>query len=302
MKILNNLDSIAEQIRETLAAKDEAREKALPLCRDAIRHCSNAIRAVHRQEFEQAENLLQSARNILTEAEWAVAAHSELSNAGFIRDAQKELAEGNITLALVTGKTLPEPDELGVDASAYLNGLGEAVGELRRYLLDSMRRGDLARGEEMLTTMDDIYSVLVNMDFPDAITGGLRRTTDIVRGVLEKTRSDLTLSVAQKEVEARLEDFQTEDMRTVQQSELALDNDELEVYEALCDWRSRKASEENLAPFVIAHNSWLKQIIKLHPSTQRDLIGIKGFGERRANKYGRDILKILGRGRESKEY
>jgi translin len=300
VNVLSNLEPIAEQIRQTLTAMDEAREKALPLCREAIRHCSNAIRAVHRQEFDQAENLLQSARNVLTEAEWAVAAQSELSNTGFIRDAQKELAEAYITLALVTGKPIPAPAELDVDVAAYLNGLGEAVGELRRYLLDSMRRGDLSRGEEMLTAMDDIYSVLVNMDFPDAITGGLRRTTDIVRGVLERTRSDLTLTVRQKEVEARLEDFQPEDLSAAQQSELTLDDDELEVYEALCNWRARKSSEENLSPFVIAHNSWLKQIIRLHPSTSRDLVGIKGFGERRANKYGKDILQILRRGRESK--
>ena len=202
---MNSLDPIAERIRQTLSAKDEAREKALPLCRDTIRHCSNAIRAVHRQEFDQAAELLQSARNLLTEAEQAVAAYSELSNTGFIRDAQKELAEGNITLALVTGKQLPDPAALGVDAAAYLNGLGEAVGELRRYLLDSMRRGDLSRGEELLAAMDDIYSVLVTIDFPDAITGGLRRTTDMVRGVLERTRSDLTLAMRQKDLETRLE-------------------------------------------------------------------------------------------------
>ena len=205
MNILNSLDPIAEQIRQILSAKDEAREKALPLCRDTIRHCSNAIRAVHRQEFDQAAELLQSARNLLTEAEQAVAAYSELSNTGFIRDAQKELAEGNITLALVTGKQLPDPAALGVDAAAYLNGLGEAVGEMRRYLLDSMRRGDLSRGEELLAAMDDIYSVLVTIDFPDAITGGLRRTTDMVRGVLERTRSDLTLAMRQKDLETRLE-------------------------------------------------------------------------------------------------
>ena len=205
MSSLNNLDPIAEQIQQALSAKDEAREKALPLCREAIRHCSNAIRAVHRQEFDQAAELLKSARNLLTEAEQAVAAQSELSHSGLIWDAQKELAEGNITLALVTGKPLPEPAELGVDAAAYLNGLGEAVGELRRYLLDSMRRGDLSRGEELLSAMDDIYSVLVTMDFPDAITNGLRRTTDMVRGVLERTRSDLTLAMRQKELETRLE-------------------------------------------------------------------------------------------------
>ena len=205
MSGLGNLDSIAEQMRITLSAKDQAREKALPLCRDVIRHCSSAIRAVHRQEFEQATQLLQSARGLLTEAEQALAAYSELSNTGFIRDAQKEFAEGNITLALVTGKRLPEPVELGVEPAAYLNGLGEAVGELRRYLLDSMRHGDLSRGEELLSAMDDIYNVLVTLDFPDAITGGLRRTTDVVRGILEKTRSDLTLVMRQKDFEDKIE-------------------------------------------------------------------------------------------------
>ena len=200
----DNLEPIAEQMRMALSAKDKAREKALPLCRDTIRCCSNAIRAVHRQEFDRAKELLQSARDLLAEAGKAVDPYSELSNTGFIRDAQKELAEGNITLALVNGKQLPGAEELGVDAAAYLNGLGEAVGELRRYLLDSMRRGDLSRGEELLSAMDDIYSVLVTIDFPDAITGGLRRTTDMVRGVLERTRSDLTLAMRQKDLENRL--------------------------------------------------------------------------------------------------
>ncbi len=192
-------------MRQVLTAKDEAREKALPLCRDAIRHCSQAIRAIHRQEFEPAERLLMSARETLSEAEQAVSPYPELSNTGFIRDAQKELAEGNITLALVTGEHFPEPGEIGVDAAAYLNGMGEAVGELRRYLLDGMRRGDLSRGEELLAAMDDIYGVLVTMDFPDALTSGLRRTTDMVRGVLERTRSDLTLVIRQKELENRLD-------------------------------------------------------------------------------------------------
>lgn len=203
----DNLESIAEQMRLNLAAKDGAREKALPLCRDTIRCCSRAIRAVHRQEFDPARQLLQSARQLLTGAEEAVAPYPELSNTGFIRDAQKEFAEGSITLALVTGERLPEPAELEVDAAAYLNGLGEAVGELRRYLLDSMRQGDLSRGEELLSAMDDIYNVLVTIDFPDAITGGLRRTTDMVRGVLERTRSDLTLVMRQKDLENRLEKF-----------------------------------------------------------------------------------------------
>jgi len=208
--LTDNLDSIANQIRQSFLAKDAARERVLPLCREVIRHCSNAIRAVHRQEFEEATGLLQSARSLLNEVGQAVAEHNELSYTGFVRDAQKEFAEASITLALITGKRLPNPDELGVGSAAYLNGLGEAVGELRRYLLDSMRRGDLSRGEELLSAMDDIYSVLVTMDFPDAITGGLRHTTDMVRGVLERTRSDLSLAIRQKELEERLEKFERE--------------------------------------------------------------------------------------------
>lgn len=202
---MDNLDSIADQIRQSFSAKDEVREKAIPLCREVIRQCSNAIRAVHRQEFDQAKEMLQSASNLLAEVGQTVNEYNEFNNTGFIRDAQKEYAEGSITLALVTGKTLPSPDELGIGGAAYLNGLGESVGELRRYLLDSMRGGDLSRGEELLLAMDDIYSILVTIDFPDAITGGLRRTTDMVRGVLERTRSDLTLVIRQKDLENKLE-------------------------------------------------------------------------------------------------
>ena len=208
--LTDNLEPIASKIRESFAAKDAAREQVLPLYREVIRHCGNAIRAVHRQEFDRAGKLLESARNLLNEADKRISAYSELGHAGFARDARKEFAEGSVTLALVTGKHLPTPEELGIDAVAYLNGLGEAVGELRRYLLDSMRKGDLSKGEALLSAMDDIYNTLVTMDFPDAITGGLRHTTDMVRGVLERTRSDLTLAMGQKGVVDKLKDFSTE--------------------------------------------------------------------------------------------
>ena len=206
-KSTENLELIADKLRQNFSAKDAAREKALPLCRQAIRHCARAIRSIHRQEFEQAKELLQSARSQLVEAREALAGHSDLNHAAFLRDAQKEFAESMITLALVTGKPIPSPDELDIDPAAYLNGLGEAAGELRRYLLDSMRKGDLSRGDELLGAMDDIYSTLVTMDFPDAITGGLRHTTDMVRGVLERTRSDLTLGIRQRDLERKLENF-----------------------------------------------------------------------------------------------
>ena len=303
---MNNLESITEQIRKSLSIKDEAREKMLPLCRDSIRHSSNAIRAVHRQEFKQASELLQKARSLITDAEKAVAGTRELASTGLIRDAHKEFAEATITLALVNGKDLPNPKALGVDAAAYLNGMGEAVGEMRRYLLDSLRRGDLSRGEELLGVMDDIYSTLVTMDYPDAITSGLRRTTDMVRGVLERTRSDLTLTIRQQELEKKLvnlpdnipasiEEAMSEENvpPDAQPEEPVLDGNQMDVYDALIAWRQKKATEENLTTNIIARNSMLKEIININPSNIRELMEVKGFGERRANKYGRDIIKIL---------
>jgi len=207
-KSIANLDEIAEKLRAGLSARDAVREKMLPLSRDVIRYCSQAIRALHRQEFREAEEMLGSASNLLVDIEKTVSGCDEMLNTGAFRDAQKEYAEGRITLAVVRGKPVPDPDELKVDPAAYLNGMGEAVGELRRYLLDKMRQGDLSRGEELLSAMDDIYTVLVAMDFPDAITGGLRRTTDNVRGILEKTRGDLTLAAQNRGLESKLNDFQ----------------------------------------------------------------------------------------------
>ena len=206
--MMDNLDSIADHVRQGLSVIDASREKILPLCRDVIRHCSGAIRASHRREDVKAKELLGAARTLLDEVGQAVAECSELGSTGYVRDAQKEFAEGSAVVALIAGKPLPHPDELGVSYAAYLNGLAEAASELRRYLLDSMRQGDLSRGEELLTDMDDIYSVLVTMDFPDAVTGGLRHTTDMLRGVLERTRSDLTLAIRQKELEERIRGFE----------------------------------------------------------------------------------------------
>ncbi len=301
---MHNLDAMAEKIRQALSEKDEAREKMLPLCRDAIRYCSTAIRSVHRQEFGEAEKLIKTARSVLSGAEQAIKDCPELGNTGAVKDAQKEFAEANITLAIVNGKTLPSPEDLGVDVAAYLNGLGEAVGEIRRYLLDGMRKGDLSRGEELLAIMDDVYSMLVTMDFPDALTGGLRRTTDMVRGVLEKTRSDLTLAITQKSLEKRLTWVDKEEAvirkselpageEEVQKEEPKLDSSELELYKSLEAWRNRKANEENLAPYVIAKNSWLKEIAKMRPVLPEELQKILGFGERRVTKYGKEIISVV---------
>jgi translin len=203
-KLTANLDNYAAIIRADLEKKDASREKVLPLCRELIRFASITIRAIHRQEFEEARRLLAESRQVRGALEQAVCECEELRYHGFVRDAQKEYTEANAVFALVTGLPLPGPEELSVDYTGYLNGLGDTVGELRRFLLDSMRRGDLSRGEELLAAMDDIYTTLVTMDFPDAITGGLRHTTDQVRGILEKTRGDITLAVTQKELEIKL--------------------------------------------------------------------------------------------------
>ncbi len=203
-----NLESIMKKVRGQLAAQDAAREQVLRLSREIIRHSANTIRAIHRQEWEVARGLLAGATNLLTELKQALVGNDGLRNTGFVHDAQKEYAEANLTLALVSGANLPDPDELGVSYPAYLNGLGEAVGELRRHLLDLLRQGETARCEAFLGVMDDIYGELVTMDFPDALTGGLRRTTDVVRSIMEKTRGDLTATLRQHQLAEKLEAFQ----------------------------------------------------------------------------------------------
>ncbi|MDE3096889.1 MAG: haloacid dehalogenase [Chloroflexota bacterium] len=203
------LDEIMDGVREHFASKNAARERALPLCRESIRCSANAIRAVHRNDFETARRLAGESGARVAAAADALASHPDVRYAGFVHDAEKEFAEASITLALVAGEPLPSPADLHVEMPAYLNGMGEAVGELRRHLLDTLRGGDVARCEEWLLAMDEMYAVLVTVDYPDAMTGGLRRTTDAVRGILEKTRGDLTLSVQQRRLEQRLDDFGT---------------------------------------------------------------------------------------------
>ena len=194
------LDRVIPRIIENFAAKNAAREQGLSASRSVIRLSANAIRAVHRGEFDRARELLDEARAIRDAAVEALKDHADIYHAGFLHDAQKEYAEARTTLALLSGQPLPEPEDLGVEYPAYLNGIAEAVGEMRRMLLDRLRRGEYDGCEEILEAMDDIYSVLVTIDFPDAMTGGLRRTTDATRGILEKTRGDLTMAMRQRQV------------------------------------------------------------------------------------------------------
>ena len=198
---LSRLVDACNRIRADFDAKDAAREKALALSREVIRNSANSIRAVHRGEFVEARKLLATTGKMVIQARKALAAHPEIYSAGFAQDAQKEYAEARITLALVHREQIPGPDELHVDNSAYLNGLADAVGELRRHVLDEMRRAEPSWGEEVLTAMDDIYYLLVSFDYPSAITGNLKRTTDVTRSIIEKTRGDMTNAQRQERLE-----------------------------------------------------------------------------------------------------
>jgi len=206
-KPVEDLEIIAADLRPYFAAEDEARERALRSCRRIIRYSADAIRAVHRQEHDRAKQLLGSAHGLVQELNHDLAEHGKLLHTGFIHDAQKEFAEGCITSALIDGEDLPKPETLGVSNPAFLDGLGESVGELRRYILDSLRRDDFSRCEELLTIMDEIYGISITMDFPELLAHGLRRTTDTIRAIIERTRGDLTVSLRQKNLQRKLDDL-----------------------------------------------------------------------------------------------
>jgi translin len=193
-----NLEPIEAWARAELDRKNAAREQALRWSRELVRTCANSIRAVHRHDFSAAEGLVAEAHALNARICESLADQGDLYWAGYVQDAQKELVEACCTFALVKHQPLPDPASLGIAPAPFLNGLAEAVGELRRYVLDLLRRDEASGCEQLLEAMDDIYALLVTLDYPDALTGGLRRTTDSTRGILEKTRGDLTLALRQQ--------------------------------------------------------------------------------------------------------
>jgi translin len=203
------LEQIAAELRATLERTNSAREEALRLSREVIQFSARAIRAVHRGEMEVARDLVQGAKARVDAIRNMLAPHPDLFFAGYIHDSQKEYVEAEAMLSIVGGSALPSPGDLGVEPAAYLNGMAEAASESRRYVLDRLRLGDMDRAEAVLKVMDDIYYELVTFDFPDAITGGLRRTTDALRAVLERTRGDLTITQSQRRLEAALQRYGT---------------------------------------------------------------------------------------------
>jgi translin len=171
------------------------RDEALKQARQLTRACSLAIRAVHRDDKEGMEANLAEAQVLADQLRAELKDHPELFFAGYTQDSLKEFVEANVTCALIQNQPLQTPEELGVEEATYLNGLAEVVGELRRRTLDILRSGYSEEAERLLSHMDEIYSVLVTMDYPDAITNGLRRQTDLARGIIEKTRGDVTFSL-----------------------------------------------------------------------------------------------------------
>ena len=207
---ISRLRSIADDARQSLADTDRARERALRLSREMIRQSADSIRAIHRGEFDTARQLIDRAATLVGDSKALMREHPEVYYTGYMQDALKEYVEANATFAFVRGTRLPTADDLHVGAAPYLGGLADTVGELRRYILDKLRHEDFSRCEETLELMDEIYTILVTVDFPDAVTRGLRRSADMVRGILERTRGDLTIALRQRRLE-RMLPTQTDD-------------------------------------------------------------------------------------------
>ncbi len=194
---MEQLEITGERIRDDLSVRNAARDEALRRSRELIRLCATAIRAVHREEWERADELLRQADGVAAEMVATLASYPDLLYAGYTQDGLKELAEAHLTVALTTGAPLPGPEALGIPSAAYLGGLCEAASELRRRCLDLLRQGRTKEAEGLLATMDTVYALLTTFDFPNAITGGLRRRVDQLRGVLERTRGDVTRALRQ---------------------------------------------------------------------------------------------------------
>lgn len=210
---MDQLETIAEKIHRGFDAQTAVRDQALKSARTLTRHSAHAIRAIHRMERDKANEELTAAKKLAEELNENQTKFPSVYYSGYTQDALKEFAEANIVVALIQDEKLPTPDDLKLQDATYLKGLAETIGELRRRCLDILRGGHSQEAERLLQHMDDIYSVLVTMDYPDAVTFGLRRLTDISRGIIERTRGDITLSLRQERLE-----------QTIRQAEIGLND------------------------------------------------------------------------------
>jgi translin len=207
---MHKLEKIADQIRQKFDLRNAKRDQALAQARQLTRACSLAIRAVHRDDNEAMEIHLAEARALADTLRQELVTYPDLFYAGYTQDSLKEFVEASVTCALILNQPLQTPDDLIVEEATYLNGLAEVIGELRRRTLDILRHGYSQEAERLLGYMDEIYSVLVTMDYPDAITNGLRRQTDVARSIIEKTRGDVTFSLRGEHLAQALRKFSSQ--------------------------------------------------------------------------------------------
>ena len=207
---MDELQNAAEEIREKFDIQTAARDKALTVSRSLIRHCALAIRAVHRDDLDVMSEHLHEAKTLANTLKVDLADHPDLFHTGYTQDALKEYVEAEVTCAIIKNKPFVMPADVDVPHATYLKGLAEVVGELRRRILDELRHGYSQETERLLTHMDEIYAILVTMDYPDAITHGLRRQTDIARSIIERTRGDITFSLRGEHLEKKIKELSTQ--------------------------------------------------------------------------------------------
>lgn len=201
---MERFERISEDIRSALEVRNQERDWALAQARVLTRTSATTTRAVHRGEVDAARGLLDEAHGLVLNLQERLASLPDLYYAGYVQDAIKEYVEATLTFCVIGKLDLPLPQELNVPEITYLNGMAEVSGELRRRILDILRQGYSPEAERLLSVMDDIYGLLITLDYPDALTNGLRRQTDMVRGILERTRADLTLSVREQRLQDAL--------------------------------------------------------------------------------------------------
>ena len=204
---MDRFTQLSETVHSAFEVRNQARDKALMQTRKVIQHAAHAIRAIHRLELEVADGFLNDARQLVEQLRNDLSDHPDLFYAGYTQDALKEYVEAHVTCALIRGQELPLPEELDVAPNVYLNGLAEVVGELRRRCLDVMRQGYSEEVERMLNLMDEIYALLITIDYPDALTNGLRRQTDLARGIVERTRGDVTISLREQRLSQSMKEL-----------------------------------------------------------------------------------------------
>jgi translin len=205
--MMDRFTQLSETVHSAFEVRNQARDKALMQTRKVIQHAAHAIRAIHRLELDVADGFLNDARQLVEQLRNDLSDHPDLFYAGYTQDALKEYVEAHVTCAVIRGQELPLPEELDVAPNVYLNGLAEVVGELRRRCLDVMRQGYSEEVERLLNLMDEIYALLITIDYPDALTNGLRRQTDLARGIVERTRGDVTISLREQRLSQSMKEL-----------------------------------------------------------------------------------------------